>query len=58
MGKLKISSLLTATDCGFLEILVLMLALAKATKLGTAVGFEYQSPPPLYFKIATSCALI
>ena len=38
-----------------MEIVVLIFVFANATKLGTAVGFEYQSPPPLYFKIATSC---
>ena len=30
----------------------------NAIKLGIAVGFAYQSPPPLYFKIATSWAFV
>jgi hypothetical protein len=54
IGKLKMSSLLMATFCGFLEMFVLMFRFVNAIKLGIAVGFAYQSPPPLYFKIAIS----
>ena len=28
-------------------------ALQNATRLGTAVGLEYQSPPPLYWRTAS-----
>ena len=54
IGKLNRSSLPTETILGLLEILVLIFWFVNAIKLGIAVGFAYQSPPPLYFKIATS----
>jgi hypothetical protein len=44
----------TVSGCGV--ILVWILALQNAIKLGNAVVLLYQSPPPLYFKIASSCA--
>ena len=46
------SKLPTSTIAISFLILVLIFSLQKSTKLGKAVGFAYQSPPPLYFKMA------
>ena len=48
----------TATVAGFLAMVVFEFEFVKAIKLGRAVGLEYQSPPPLYFKMAISCAFV
>jgi hypothetical protein len=54
-GKLKISELLGSTVAGFGFILVLIFKLQNRIKLGSEVGFAYQSPPPWYFIKAISC---
>jgi hypothetical protein len=48
------SGLLGSTVVGFVFIRVLMLALQYFIKLGSDVGFAYQSPPPLYLTKAIS----
>ena len=49
-------TLATSTVSGSGSILVLIWVLQNAIKLGKAVGLEYQSPPPPYFRMATCCA--
>jgi hypothetical protein len=44
---MKINQGLGSTVVGFVFIRVLMLALQYFIKLGSDVGFAYQSPPPL-----------
>ena len=42
----------TSTVAGSFLIFVPIFSLLNAIRLGRAVGLAYQSPPPLYFKIA------
>ena len=42
------------TLVGFFEMNVLIFLFENSIKFGMAVGFAYQSPPPLYFNTATS----
>jgi len=43
---------------GFFLIFVLLFVFVNLIRFGKAVGFAYQSPPPLYFKTAISCAFM